>query len=155
MIQKIMVATGGSPWSEEAVKYAARLVKLLNAQLYVVTVVEYPTLFSQLVASAPFKEELKKHGEEILKRAAEIAENEGVTCEKILLEGPIPENVVAAAVDKNIDLLVIGSRSKKGLFREAIGSIANKIAAMAPCPVLIVKDTSYIEDLLRKGIITR
>ncbi len=155
MISKIMVATGGSPWSEEAVKYAVKLSKLLKAKLYIVTVVEYPTLFSELVASAPFKEGLKKQGEEILEKAAEYAEKEGVEYEKVFKEGSIAENVVMAAIEKGVNMLIIGSRAKKGLLRESIGNIANKIAAMAPCPVLIVKDTTYIEDLLRRGILTR
>ncbi len=155
MISKIMVATGGSPWSEEAVKYAVNLCKLLRVQLFIVTVVEYPSLFSEIVASTPFQEELKRKGEEILENAVKIAEKEGVACEKILKEGSIAENVVMAAIEKKVDLLVIGSRAKKGLIRESIGNIANKIAATSPCPVLIVKDTSYIEELLRKGILTR
>ncbi|BAT72265.1 UspA domain protein [Thermosulfidibacter takaii ABI70S6] len=155
MIERILVATGGSPWSEKAVEYASKLAKKLGSKLVIVHVVEYPTVFSELVASVPFKEELRKQGEEVLKRAAGIAEREGVEYEFILKEGSVAENIAMAAVEGKADLVVVGSRARKGFFRESIGGIASKVAAITPCPVVIVKDTSYIEELLRKGILAK
>ncbi len=152
MINKIMVATGGSPWSEEAVRYAVELSKLLKAKLFIVTVVQYPSILEDMSVAIPVKEELRRKGEEILEAAAKEAESKGVDFELVLKEGEPAESVVVASIEKGIDLLVIGSRAKKGILRESIGAIANKIAATAPCPVVIVKDRNYIVDLLKKTV---
>ena len=155
MIEKVLVATGGSPWSERAVEYAAKLAKRLDAKLFILHVVQYPTVFSELVASVPFKEELRRQGEKVLNEAAVIAEKEGVEYQLLMKEGSVAENIAMSAVEVGADLVVLGSRSRKGFFRESIGGIASKVAAIAPCPVVIVKDTSYIEELLRRGILTK
>ncbi len=152
MISKVMVATGGSPWSEEALKYAIELSKLLKAKLFIVTVVQYPSIIEDMGIAAPVKNELKRKAEEILESAAKKAEEQGIEFELLLKEGDPAEGVVLASIEKGADLLVIGSRAKKGILRESIGAIANKIAATAPCPVVIVKDRSYILDLLKKTI---
>ncbi len=152
VIKKIMVATGGSPWSEEAVNYAIELTKLLKAKLYIVTVVQYPSLLKDVGIAAPVKEELRKKGEEILENAGSKAQKEGIEFELILKEGYPEEEVVLASIEKGVDLLVIGSRAKKGILRESIGVIANKIVATAPCPVVVVKDSAFIAELLRKSL---
>jgi nucleotide-binding universal stress UspA family protein len=60
---------------------------------------------------------------------------------KILLEqGVSPADlIVKVAEDQKIDLLVLGSRTKKGLDRFLIGSVASKVVAHAPCSVLVVR----------------
>jgi nucleotide-binding universal stress UspA family protein len=155
MINTIMVATGGSSWSMSAVEYAVDLAKALKAQFYVVHVVTSPSLISELLASVPFDKALKEKGEAILRKASTVADREGVKCETLLKMGSVPENVVMAAVEKGIDLLIMGSRGEKGIMRGTLGGIASKVAAAAPCPVLIVKDTSILQELLKKGALFR
>jgi len=155
MFKRIMVATGGSPWSERAVEYALNLAKELAAQLLVVHVVTSPTFISELLASVPFDRELEKKGKEILEEAAVLAREKGVECKTLLKKGSVAENIVMAAAEEGADLLVLGSRGEKGLIRGGLGSIASKVAASAPCPVLIMKDTTFFQELLKKGAMVK
>ena len=47
--------------------------------------------------------------------------------------------IIMAARDKNIDLIVIGTHGRTGLAHMLIGSVAEKVVRKAPCPVLSVK----------------
>ncbi len=155
MFKRIMVATGGSPWSTRAVEYAVNLARELGAQLYILHVVTSPSLISELLASVPFDRELKERGEKILDEASALARDRGINCETILKTGSVAENIVMAAAEKDVDLLVLGSRGEKGLMRGGLGSTASKVAASAPCPVLILKETSFLQELLKKGAMVR
>jgi nucleotide-binding universal stress UspA family protein len=155
MFKKVMVAAGSSVWSKKAVEYASDLAKEFGAQLCIVHVVTSPSIISELLASTPFEGNLKKRGEEILGEASSLAKNRGTECKTLIKTGSVAENVVMAAIEEGVDLLVLGSRGEKGIVRGGLGSIASKVAATAPCPVLIVKDTSFLEEMLRKGILVR
>ena len=155
MFKKIMVATGGSPWSKKAVEYAVSLAKELGAQLYILHVVTSPSLISELLASVPFDRELEVKGRELLGEAEALAREKGVGCKTILKKGSVAENIVMAAAEEGVDLLILGSRGDKGLMRGGLGTIASKVAASAPCPVLIMKDTTFFQELLKKGAMVR
>ena len=42
MYQRILVATGGSPWSDAAVAYAIRLAACMGAEVVILTVLNIP-----------------------------------------------------------------------------------------------------------------
>jgi nucleotide-binding universal stress UspA family protein len=68
------------------------------------------------------------------------AKAKGVAAEVVVEQGVSPADlIVKAAEDKKIDLLILGSRTKKGLDRFLIGSVASKVVAHAPCSVLVVR----------------
>lgn len=48
------------------------------------------------------------------------------------------EEIVAAASERNSDLIVISTHGRTGLDRYLIGSVADRVARMTPCPVLLV-----------------
>ena len=47
--------------------------------------------------------------------------------------------IVDYAVDKGIDLIVIGTRGKSGFKKILLGSVASKVVTYAHCPVMVVK----------------
>lgn len=51
----------------------------------------------------------------------------------------IAETIVAEAKAKEIDLIVIGSHGRGGFKRVVLGSVADRVAHSAPCPVLIAR----------------
>ncbi|MBI2881597.1 MAG: universal stress protein, partial [Candidatus Tectomicrobia bacterium] len=64
-MKKILVATGGSRWSEAAVAYAAKLAREEEAQLIVVHVIDTPAL--------PVHERKQEGARAVLERARRIA----------------------------------------------------------------------------------
>ena len=47
--------------------------------------------------------------------------------------------IVEHAVDRQVDLIVIGARGETALKHALLGSVADKIVRLAPCPVLTVR----------------
>lgn len=57
---------------------------------------------------------------------------------KVLRLGNPREVIVQVAREIHVDLLVIGSHSKRGLLDIALGGTAQQVAKIAPCTVLLV-----------------
>ena len=59
----------------------------------------------------------------------------------LLRVGNPREVIVQVARELVVDLLVMGSHSKRGLFDAALGGTARQISSHAPCPVVLVSPT--------------
>jgi len=51
------------------------------------------------------------------------------------------EEIVAEAESARPDLIVMGTQGRGGLDRALLGSVAEKVIRLAPCPVLTVRET--------------
>jgi nucleotide-binding universal stress UspA family protein len=47
--------------------------------------------------------------------------------------------IVAAATDERADLIVLGTQGRGGLEHALLGSVAERVVRLAPCPVLTVR----------------
>jgi nucleotide-binding universal stress UspA family protein len=56
------------------------------------------------------------------------------------LEGDPADQILAAARDGAVDLVVMGTRGRTGLARLLLGSVARNVVTHAPCSVLVVHD---------------
>jgi nucleotide-binding universal stress UspA family protein len=57
----------------------------------------------------------------------------------MLLEGVAHEQIVRAARRQRADMMVMGTHGRTGIARFFLGSVAARVTAMAPCPVLTVR----------------
>jgi nucleotide-binding universal stress UspA family protein len=49
------------------------------------------------------------------------------------------DEIVRAAIDKEVDILVLGTHGRTGIAKFFLGSVAARVIATAPCPVLTVR----------------
>lgn len=56
----------------------------------------------------------------------------------LVKHGPIAEVVTALIEEQAIDLLVMGTRGRGGLRKVALGSVAEELLRVAPCPVMTI-----------------
>ncbi|MBI4636654.1 MAG: universal stress protein [Candidatus Rokubacteria bacterium] len=77
-------------------------------------------------------------GEEARARAAE-ARAEGLPVRTQLRAGVPYREIVAIAADERADLIVIGTHGRGGVDRALLGSVADPVIRLAPCPVLSVR----------------
>ncbi|MBI2877845.1 MAG: universal stress protein [Candidatus Tectomicrobia bacterium] len=147
MVKKILVATGGSPWSERAVNYAIQFARNYQAELVFLCVVTPEFIAKKAaawgIASASDIEEVKKkEGEEILNRVCLQARENGVTYQPHLCVcgQPAAQEIVQTAREYNCDFIVIGSRgtNRRGE-RITLHKIGNEVIEKAHCPVMVVK----------------
>jgi nucleotide-binding universal stress UspA family protein len=96
-------------------------------------------LYPEVLEIAPaLQERLSKEAREILDRAKERAEQENISCETIVHVGGQPhEYIIQEAKKREADLIVMGTQGRTGLKKLIIGSVAQRVLAHAPCPVLV------------------
>jgi nucleotide-binding universal stress UspA family protein len=56
--------------------------------------------------------------------------------------------IVKFAEDHPIDLIVMGTHGRTGLEHLMLGSVAEKVVRRAPCPVLVVRESSEAKTLV-------
>jgi nucleotide-binding universal stress UspA family protein len=142
MFHRVLVATGGSPWSDNAVRYAIGLARDYGLELVIVHVLtETPPYF--IAEAGPSLDSLLEGSEEagrrIIDEAMDWAAEAGIQCDSELVWGRVPEVICHVAQERDCDLIVVGSRGLTGFKRLMLGSISNAVAAKASCPVLVVK----------------
>lgn len=146
MFKHILLATDGSAASDHAARIAADLARVHGARLTAVYVVDpYPYLgigesnplgFQSYMAAA------HQHAAEAHARVAEVCRQGGTP---VALETRISEDLTASegivktATDEGADLIVMGSHGRTGLARLVVGSVAARVLAAAPVPVLITR----------------
>jgi nucleotide-binding universal stress UspA family protein len=142
MFHKVLVATGGSPWSEKAVQYAVGLAQDYDLRLVILHVITDAPPYFIAEAGASVDQVLEgseEVGRGILAEAVQRADEVGIERETELAWGRVPEVVCRVAQERGCDLIVVGSRGLTGFKRLMLGSISNAVASKAPCPVLVVK----------------
>ncbi|MHC1791739.1 universal stress protein [Solidesulfovibrio sp.] len=63
----------------------------------------------------------------------------GVSVKGIVLAGYPAEEILAAATEHNVDMIVMGTHGRTGIDRIIFGSVAENVVKSALCPVLTVK----------------
>jgi nucleotide-binding universal stress UspA family protein len=137
--KKILFATDFSPTSEAALPYAFSLADHYGSNLYFAHVIalEYPD-FPPPDERGTKLEEAREFTERELKRLLEAARQKGISCQPLIGEGEI-WNVLSEMIHKNdVDLTIVGTHGRRGLKKLRLGSVAEEVLRMAPCPVLTV-----------------
>jgi universal stress protein A len=141
-IRKILVPTDFSPASRKSLSYALRFAEELNSEITLLHVLEPETPLT--LAGRPataFAEEELADAEEGLRGLADSAKAAGGAGTKsILRTGVATHEIVEAAKELDVDLVVIATHGFTGWKHFAIGSTAERVARAAPCPVLVVRE---------------
>ena len=129
--RRLLVATGGSAWSDAAVDHALRLAQTHQSEVCILQVEPSWSPRHEAVASTP--------GTALLAEAAARAAAARVPCTTRLAHGNVVTAIVDTATHLQCDGIVLGSRGLTGWKRLMLGSISNAVAATTALPVLIVK----------------
>ena len=70
----------------------------------------------------------------------------GVEVTTIIEKGITYRTIVDTADKYKVDLLIIGSHGRQSADYQELGSNARRVAAMAPCPVLLVKPKDFLDQ---------
>lgn len=84
----------------------------------------------------------EKLGTEQLRRNVEVATAAGIRTEFTQVGGEPSTVICDMARSWNADLIVVGSRGRRGLSELLMGSVSSYVMHHAPCSVLVVHDNS-------------
>ena len=79
-------------------------------------------------------------GEEVLTRLRDLAASAFKGSSEAVVETGHPaDTIVRVAQERGADLIVMATNGRTGLQHAVLGSVAEKVVRLAPCPVLTVK----------------
>jgi len=131
----ILVATDLSHSGSCALEYAKRIAQLHKSTLVVVHAIDpagfaFPEGLPQAANDQAAREAIRKIEQET--RA------QGIEVHSLIETGIIYERILLAVADHHADLLVLGTRAAAQAGRAALGTVARRLLAFAPCPILTV-----------------
>ena len=141
-MQRIIVATDGSPGASRAIDTAVTMAKASGYELVILTVGGNMTgaeLRRLASAEGDLAKALESAADLILSRARKRARRGGVSAVRTLSGwGDPAEAIIDAVKREKADVLVVGRRGRGRLSRLLLGSVSQKLASLAPCKVMIV-----------------
>jgi nucleotide-binding universal stress UspA family protein len=139
MFSKILHANDGSEQAFHALALALAIARQNNSELHMVSVeeIDYMPEFIEEVRQETGTAARRFHT--VLQRARALAEERQVKLQTHVLAGHPVRDVVELAAQLKVELLVIGATGHSALYERMIGSRADRIVQLAPCPVLVVK----------------
>jgi nucleotide-binding universal stress UspA family protein len=143
-LEKLLLATDASEYSEGAVREALRLAKQCSSRLIAMSVVITNLELEETMPKIIESEEKKAY--EHLEAIKERASKEGIDCSIAMSHGDEPyQDIVRRASESRVDMIVMGKHGRTGLLRLMMGSVAAKVIGYAPCNVLVVSPTATID----------
>jgi len=154
---KILVPVDGSHSCLHAKMLTSSIAKKFNSKVTVVHVVSHEFMHPELKAQYQLPpsilhridEAYLQAGKKIIRNAEELFREAGIEVDARLVTYEDPAEFILQLVkDEGYDLVVIGNRAEHQSERYSLGSVTEKVARHADCPVLIVKKKPKVEKIL-------
>ena len=141
--RRILHPSDFSPAARPAFRKAVELAKANGAELVIAHVLPVlPLLPDAYIAASTYNEMLaaqRASGQKQLDRLVVAAKAAGARASGALLDFAIPDDaIVRLAKSRQTDVIVIGTHGRTGFQRALMGSVAARVIALAPCPVMTV-----------------
>ena len=139
--RRILVPVDFSDSSARALRHAAKRAAESGDSLIVVHVVPADYGWSGIgrEESRDLDRSLQRQAADRLRAFTDENVGENVSADMEVRVGQPAEEIVAAARDSKCDSIVLSTRGLTGLDRYLIGSVADRIARLAPCPVVLLR----------------
>ena len=132
--KRILVPVVGTKADEEAMRLACRLAKKGKSKIWAVCVI---TIKRALPLDAEIEPEIKE-AEAILDHIEEVAEDQDCEIETDVLQSrEASPAIIDEAVERNVDLIVMGIEHKRHFGQFSLGSVLPYVLKNAPCPVIL------------------
>jgi nucleotide-binding universal stress UspA family protein len=144
-LKHILVATDFEEAADAAVAYGRGLARAFGATLHVVHVVDDVT--SRAAAMAAYGVDFQKLQADVEASARkrldqQVSDEDRAQLQaraEVLTSASPAQAIVDYAAAHPINLIVVGTHGRNPLTKFFIGSVAERVGRMAPCPVLIVR----------------
>jgi universal stress protein A len=139
--KRILVPSDFSPASDNAFTYALHFGPYFGAKLYVLHVLE-PALspeFAGLPETPAFSKAEVATAKKNFRAWADSA-GAAVAAQLVFRNGFAVHEIVEAAKELDIDLVIMAAQGRTGSKDFCIGNTAEHVVRAAPCPVLVVRE---------------
>ncbi|MBF0280041.1 MAG: universal stress protein [SAR324 cluster bacterium] len=144
-LKKILVPTDGSGTSKAAMQYAMELAKSFKASITIVMVADdrYLDWMGPAYFSSSMLDEIESNTLEQAKKSLQEfwpdSADSTVEIKTLVIKGNPVEEIIEFVGREQMDMIVMGTHGRTGVSHMMIGSVAEKVVRLSPCPVLTVK----------------
>lgn len=145
-MKRILVPVDFSPLSKKALLYAIGFARKFDAELTLFHALEPeipPTFEGLMIAPSVSNAATSRREKELKALVHSTRSGETVRIGSMFRRGLAAHEIVEAARDLDVDLIVIATHGYTGWKHFCIGSTAERVVRAAPCPVLVVRDKEY------------
>jgi universal stress protein A len=146
-LKRILVPVDFSPLSKNALQYAMRFAEEFNANVILLHVIEpeVPPAFDGFMIAPPIVSNGAgaSCGNRLNNLAHSVRTTDAPCLDSIVRTGLAAIEIVEAAKELDVDLIVIATHGYTGWKHFAIGSTAERVVRAAPCPVLVVREKEH------------
>ncbi len=140
--ETILVATDGSRRTDRAIAHAVGLAERCGATLHALSVVDLQSLsFDEEGFSTDerTRRTLERFATDAVETVEVRADGRGVETVTAVRSGSPAAEVRRYAREEAADIVVVGTRGRRGIQRRLLGSVAGRVLARSPCPVLTAR----------------
>ena len=142
-LNRILVPIDFSDYARQALMNAKEIAAAYDARLQLLHVVEqtiHPSFYvSGKTSIFDLMPHIKVKSTEAMERMLKETKGPKVVADIHVIEGYAPRDIVKFAKSHETDLIVIATHGLMGIEHLLLGSVAEKVIRMAPCPVFTVK----------------
>ncbi len=137
--KNIILATDFSEASQKALTYAGAIAHANEAQLYVVHVLPAEPWIPVPLDPVPLSMDPgRQQAEASLRQLAAEPQLRDVQHTEVIKRGLLWDVLAEIIEEKRVDLLVLGTHGRTGLKKLMLGSVAEELFRLTPCPVLTI-----------------
>lgn len=140
--QHCLVPIDFSEYSLHALEYAVELAGILHARLTLLHVIQsLPVGGTDMGVTLPYAyiENLEEDLRRSLESYRERITAEGLLSEVAIVHGVPFQEIIETAKARQVDLIIMGTHGRTGIRHVLLGSVAEKVVRLAPCPVLVTR----------------
>lgn len=140
-IKKILAPTDFSELSRLGLRYALEMARDASAEVIVYHAIDFGADWHNKRTDYGPNRDLLEESRRLLDKF--LAENfadciDLVEVRAVVEFGAPYKNIVDVAASESVDMIVMSTHGRTGVDHLILGSVAEKVVARAPCPVLIV-----------------
>jgi len=145
--QRFLVPVDFSEYANQALEYAIGLASKLGARLTLLHVIQpLPLAGVDMGVTLPYTyiQDLEAEITNSMQAYLERVTAAGLEGEIAVVHGVPFQEILETAKTQQVDLIVMGTHGRTGLQHVLLGSVAEKVVRLAPCPVLVVRQPTIV-----------
>ena len=145
--QRFLVPVDFSEYANQALAYAISLASKLEARLTLLHVIPpLPLGGVDMGVTLPYTyiHDLEAEITSAMQAYLEQVTAVGLEGEITVIHGVPFQEIIETAKTRQVDLIVMGTHGRTGLQHVLLGSVAEKVVRLAPCPVLVVRQPTVV-----------
>ena len=148
--QRFLVPVDFSEDANQAVEYAIDLASKLGARVTLLHVIQSPPWggvdmdVTVPYAYSQFVQNLEAEVAHSMQACLERVTAGGLEGEVAVVHGIPFQEILDTAKTQQVDLIIMGTQGRTGLQHVLMGSVAEKVVRLAPCPVLVVRQPTGV-----------